>query len=432
MGRGGAADPVPGASEHRTLQLKGHANFKRQNPRSDRFQVHEFHHVEFWCGDANITANRFAWGLGMPHVAKSDQSTGNAHFASYAVQSNDLTFVCTAPYSVKVDKSNGKAALPWYNLEQAHDFIKKHGLAVRALGILVADAKEAFEVACKNGARPAQEPTVLKDANGAEQVVSEIELYGDVVLRFVSGAYQGPYLASYTPVQDEHQKSYGLRRLDHAVGNAPKMMPVLQYIANATGFHEFAEFTADDVGTVDSGLNSMVLGSNNEMVLLPVNEPTFGTPRKSQIQTYLEQNEGAGLQHLALKTDDIFHTMRELKARTYQGGFDFMPRASDAYYKNLPKKFDGKLTPEQLQQIEELGLLADIDDQGILLQIFTKPIGDRPTIFLEIIQRIGCELKVETPQGLKIEQAGGCGGFGKGNFSELFKSIEDYERTLNI
>merc|ERR1712093_913843 len=160
------------------------------------------------------------------------------------------------------------------------------------------------------------------------------------------------------------------------------------------------------------GLNSMVMASNNEMVLLPFNEPTFGTKRKSQIQTYLEQNDGEGLQHLALKTDDIFDTM---------------PPASPAYYKNLPDKIGDALTPDQYKELEELGLLADKDDQGVLLQIFTKPCSDRPTFFIEIIQRIGCMTKNQKGEE---EQTGGCGGFGKGNFSELFKSIEDYEKTL--
>jgi len=260
-------------------------------------------------------------------------------------------------------------------------------------------------------------------------VISEIKLYGDVIIRWVSlEGFTGPYLPQFAKV-DTPDFNYGLVRLDHAVGNAPVMFDVIEYIQKATGFHEFAEFTAADVGTVDSGLNSMVLANNNEMVLLPINEPTFGTKRKSQIQTYLEQNEGPGLQHLALKTNDIFRTMREMRQRTLVGGFDFMPKPSNDYYKNLPEKIGDILTKEQYEEIEKLGLLADKDDQGTLLQIFTKPLGDRPTVFIEIIQRIGCLEK--SPEGLE-EQKGGCGGFGKGNFSELFKSIEDYEKTLGV
>jgi len=263
-------------------------------------------------------------------------------------------------------------------------------------------------------------------------VVSEVLLYGDVVLRYVSGEMKGPFLPGYELVSGR-PISYGLERLDHAVGNVPQLLPVANYIMRFTGFHEFAEFTAEDIGTVDSGLNSMVFASNNEMVLLPVNEPTFGTPRKSQIQTYLEQNEGSGLQHLALKTDDIVSTLRKMRELSEVGGMEFMPRPSSDYYAKLPGKIGDALSPEQYKNIEELGILADKDDQGVLLQIFTKPISDRTTIFLEIIQRVGClsELQDEH-QVTRVVQAGGCGGFGKGNFSELFKSIEEYEKTLAI
>jgi 4-hydroxyphenylpyruvate dioxygenase len=175
----------------------------------------------------------------------------------------------------------------------------------------------------------------------------------------------------------------------------------------------------------------MVLANNNEYVLLPVNEPTFGTKRKSQIQTYLEQNNGPGLQHLALKTDDIFATVREMRKYSHlRGGFDFQAPASDDYYKQLKAKIGDALNDEQYALVEELGLLVDKDDQGVLIQVFTKPVGDRPTLFLEIIQRIGCMRRKADSES--FEQAAGCGGFGKGNFSELFKSIEAYEATLQI
>lgn len=219
---------------------------------------------------------------------------------------------------------------------------------------------------------------------------------------------------------------YSLVRLDHAVSNVPKLFEAVDYLVNATGFHEFSEFTAEDVGTVDSGLNSMVLASNNEHILLPINEPTFGTKRKSQIQTYLEANNGPGIQHLALMTNDIFLTMSEMRKRTQVGGFDFMPAPGPEYYAKIESRLGKDVLPAaDLKRLEELGLLIDKDDQGILLQVFTRPVGDRPTLFLEIIQRIGCD---RTPTGEKKEQTGGCGGFGKGNFSELFKSIEDFEK----
>lgn len=284
------------------------------------------------------------------------------------------------------------------------------------------------QVSVKNGGIGVLEPHTLTDAaTGTTSVLSEVKLYGDVVVRWISGDFTGPFVPGYEACESP-DLNIGIDRFDHCVGNVPKLIEAVKYIMGFTGFHEFAEFTAEDVGTVDSGLNSMVLASNNEMVLIPINEPTFGTKRKSQIQTYLEQNVGAGLQHMALKTNDIFRTMTEMRKRSHLGGFEFMPRPNKVYYERMPARIGDGLTADQYKQIEELGLLVDKDDQGILLQIFTKPLGDRPTVFFEIIERVGCMADVAG----RLEQAAGCGGFGKGNFSELFKSIEEYERTLNV
>eukprot|EP00897_Mesotaenium_endlicherianum_P000821 jgi/Mesen1/1073/ME000123S00247 len=420
-----------GESDAGPSELVGFKNFKRQNPKSDKFDVERFHHIEFYCGDATNVYRRFLWGLGMQLIAKSDQTTGNQSYCSYVLKSNDLIFTFTAPYAAALERKDDVKPLPHFNSEKARDFFAKHGLGVRAVGVKVKDAQEAYDTSVKNGAIGVAEPMHITDKNtGGKAVVSEVQLYGDVVLRFVSlHGYDGPFLPNYEPVEvSSKQMSYGVTRLDHAVGNVPKLLDAIKYVAKFTGFHEFAEFTAEDVGTLDSGLNSMVLASNNEMVLLPMNEPTFGTKRKSQIQTYLEHNEGAGLQHLALKTADIFTTLREMRLRTPIGGFSFMPRPGAKYYKDLPERVGSSLTVEQLKECEELGILVDKDDQGVLLQIFTEPIGDRPTMFIEIIQRVGCMEK--DANGLEY-QKGGCGGFGKGNFAALFKSIEDYEKTLD-
>lgn len=263
-----------------------------------------------------------------------------------------------------------------------------HGLAVKAVGIKVADAAESFARSVANGAFPVLAPVELLDrTTGKSQTISEIKMFGDVVIRWVSGEFDGPMLANYevTPSPDI---GFGIYRLDHAVSNVPKLFDAVDYLIQVTGFHEFSEFTAEDVGTLDSGLNSMVLANNNEYVLLPVNEPTFGTKRKSQIQTYLEHNNGAGIQHMALLTYDIFTTVREMRKRSFAGGFDFMPAPSPDYYAWVPERIgEDTLSPTQLTELQELGLLVDKDDQGVLLQIFTKPLGDRPTAFIEIIQR---------------------------------------------
>ncbi|CAI9782303.1 unnamed protein product [Fraxinus pennsylvanica] len=393
----------PTSSATAGFKLVGYNNFVRTNPRSDFFSVKRFHHVEFWCGDATNTSKRFSWGLGMPLVAKSDLSTGNSVHASYLLRAGNLQFLFTAPYSASISAPSS-AAIPSFSASNHHSFTSTHGLAVRAIGIEVQDAFSAFSMAVSRGAKPISPPVVL---GNNEIALAEVHLYGDVVLRL--------------------ELDYGIRRLDHAVGNVPELGPCVEYIKTFSGFHEFAEFTAEDVGTADSGLNSMVLANNDETVLLPLNEPIHGTKRKSQIQTYLEHNEGAGVQHLALVSEDIFRTLKEMRKRSGVGGFEFMPSPPPTYYKNLKSRVGDVLTDEQIKECEELGILVDRDDQGTLLQIFTKPVGDRPTIFIEIIQRIGCMLKDEDGN---IYQKAGCGGFGKGNFSELFKSIEEFEKML--
>ncbi|KAL1307645.1 hypothetical protein HN51_049545 [Arachis hypogaea] len=426
---------APSSSPELGFKLVGFKNFVRTNPKSDRFKVIRFHHVEFWCTDATNTASRFSWGLGMPIVAKSDLSTGNAVHASYLLRSGDLNFLFSAPYSASIAGDGASASFPSFSASDCHSFAAKHGLAVRAVAIEVEDASAAFSASVANGAKPVSPAVLLDNSVG----FAEVHLYGDVVLRYIS--YSAPtresnlnptlrFLPGFEAVEADSsfpELDYGIRRLDHAVGNVPELAPAVNYLKKFTGFHEFAEFTAEDVGTSESGLNSVVLASNDEMVLLPLNEPVYGTKRKSQIETYLEHNEGAGLQHLALVSEDIFRTLREMRKRSTIGGFQFMPSPPPTYYRNLKKRAGDVLSDEQIKECEELGILVDRDDQGTLLQIFTKPVGDRPTIFIEIIQRIGCMLKDE--EG-KVYQKGGCGGFGKGNFSELFKSIEEYEKTL--
>lgn len=416
---------------HGERRLVGHDNFVRNNPRSDKFDVKRFHHIEFWCLDATNAYKRFMYGLGMNLVAKSDLTTGNKKYLSYAINSNELTFVFTAPYSSHLDKTGSTEPHPAFQYDEFNKFVVDHGLAVRAVTIRVADAAEAYNVATANGALGVLPPHTVTDRYTKKTaVISEIRLFGDTVIRWLSGDYDGVALPNYEPLTYHVDQSLGLERIDHIVSNVPKLFEAVDYLMAATGFHEFSEFTAEDVGTVDSGLNSMVLASNNEFILMPVNEPTFGTPRKSQIQTYLEHNGGSGVQHIAIKTNDIFLTMREMKRRAANGGFDFMPAPGPAYYARVPERI-GKdtLSAAELKELEALGLLADKDDQGVLLQVFTQPVGDRSTCFIEIIQRIGCD---RDDHGEKKEQSAGCGGFGKGNFSELFKSIENYEKLQEV
>uniref|UniRef100_A0A7S3HU75 4-hydroxyphenylpyruvate dioxygenase n=1 Tax=Spumella elongata TaxID=89044 RepID=A0A7S3HU75_9STRA len=415
--------------------MSGFDKFKRVNPMSDKIECLAFHHMEYYAGDATSTYKRFLGALGAELAAKSDLSTGNDSHASYLVETGTCRMVFTAPYSSVDQEKAQKLPFPFFSSSQASALFAKHGLHVHAVGITVKDVQATFDIMVANGGIVVQEPTRVVDANPERGFadIAEIKLYGDVSLRLIDATnFKGSFLPNFEDVKVADEKyalgKYGIERIDHIVGNVHDLQATLKYIKNMTGFHDFAEFTSEDVGTVDSGLNSAVLANNNEMILFPVNEPTFGTRRKSQIQTYLEQNQGEGVQHVALMTHDIYRTMDLMTEATPWGGFEFMPGQAHDYYERVKVKLgaENPFSEEQLAKIEKLGILIDKDDQGILMQIFSKPIGDRPTIFFEIIQRVGCINDIT-----KIQKPG-CGGFGKGNFKDLFKSIEDYESNLRI
>uniref|UniRef100_A0A7S4BIP0 4-hydroxyphenylpyruvate dioxygenase n=1 Tax=Chrysotila carterae TaxID=13221 RepID=A0A7S4BIP0_CHRCT len=434
--------------------LKGFDEFVRTNPLTDRFAVKDFHHVEFICGDAKSLAAHWCLALGMQPVAHSNLMTGNKHYASHVISSGSVRFVLTAPYSSSASakasegthapSADGKHAEsewepstlpnPSHSADEMHAFFAKHGVSACAVGVHVEDAAVAYEQAVAAGAVSRTSPRSSPDG---DCVVSEVLLYGDTVLRFVSGEAVEESSSHFLPgyvasLPRSSARTFGIERIDHLVGNVPKLEQTRQYLETLSGFHEFAEFTADDVGTVDSGLNSVVLASNNENVLLPLNEPTHGSKRKSQILTYLEQHNGPGVQHIALKTDDIFGTIRAIREMHAQGGgLELMDPPRPQYYATLRDRLGHDvLSAEQASACESLGILADADEQGVLLQIFTKPVGDRSTLFFEIIQRVGCTIDPET--GAETAQRPGCGGFGKGNFRELFRAIEEYETRAGI
>lgn len=259
-----------------------------------------FHHIEFFCGDAKSMAYRFSAALGMPIVGETGQSTGNDQCVSYGLESGEFRLLVTAPYSLERAgfgaQDDGQAsapnALPSFSLSQAHQFFQKHGLAAKAIGIQVKDVKSAFEKSVANGAKPVQEPTFIPTCKGQLDKgvtlegchLAEVALYGDVVLRYISfpteqiSSSTTPFLPHLSPTTGKmaERPTFGIQRIDHAVGNVPNLLTTLTHVASFTGFHEFAEFTADDVGTVESGLNSVVLASDSEGILLPLNEPTNG------------------------------------------------------------------------------------------------------------------------------------------------------------
>ena len=283
-----------------------------------------FHHVEFYCGDAKSTAQIFSHGLGMSITGSTGQHTGNDQCVSYGLESGQVRILLTAPYSQQVSMSSSTSesssnndfdapdCLPGFVPSEAHAFFATHGLAARAIGLQVASASQAFAASVERGAVPVVEPTLVPACQGQQQQqqdyaldgeplaceIAEVVLYGDVVLRFVSsptesdettetsataslstnddGSVVRPFLPHLAPVSSFRRISYGLERMDHAVGNVPNLAEALERIATFTGFHEFAEFTPQDIGTTESGLNSVVLASDSEHVLLPLNEPTEG------------------------------------------------------------------------------------------------------------------------------------------------------------
>lgn len=415
---------TPGGSGASSNRLVGFSNFQRHNPKSDRFKVLDFDHLDFWCADATSTARRFSSAFGLTMSASSDIDNGNHLYTSYALLSNDVRMVFTAPYWTEAPASPlaRVETFPQFNRDEVFAFVNKHGLGVRAIGLQVENATEAYETATANGGVGVLKPVTISDANGTI-TYSEVQYYADVVFRFVEGrkTYKGSFMPGYVE-RNRKPIGFGLKRIDHVVSNCSCLFDITDHTMKMLGFHEFSEFVAADVGTVDSGLNSMVMGNNDLTVLLPVNEPTFGTRRKSQIQSFIEHHQGPGVQHIAITTTDIIATIKQMVTQGDFGGVDFMPGPGASYYSDhVPKKMGDMVTKELIEECQQYGILIDRDEEGGLLQIFTKPLLDRPTLFIEIIQRIGCAL----PEG---GNKPACGGFGKGNFGALFKSIEDWEK----
>uniref|UniRef100_A0ACD5ZD89 Uncharacterized protein n=1 Tax=Avena sativa TaxID=4498 RepID=A0ACD5ZD89_AVESA len=389
---------------------------------TDRFHVMDFHHVEFWCADAATAAARFSFGLGVRLAAQSDLSTGNTAHASRLLRSRSgsLAFLFTAPYAAA--DAAATASVRSFNADAARRFTDTHGgLAVRAVAVRVADAAEAFFASVDAGARPAFAPADLGRGFG----FAEVELSGDTVLRFVS--YPDGTDVSFLPGFQDVASSgscpdLGLTRFDHVVVNIPELAPVAANVGGFTGFHRFWEFTADEVCTAESGINGVVLANDSETVLLTLVEPVLGTRLPSHVETFLEHHGGPGVQHLAISSDDVLGTLREIRARSAMGGFELLPPPPASYYDSARRRVGDLLPEAQMKECQELGVMVDRgDDNGIMLQIFTKPAGDRPTLLLEFVQRIGC-MEMEHD---KEYQRPGCGGFGKRNVTDLLKSIED-------
>ncbi|CAM0913681.1 unnamed protein product [Alopecurus aequalis] len=395
-------------------------------PSTDRFEVQDFHHVEFWCSDAASAAGRFSLGLGVPFAAQSVITTSNTVHASHVLRSRSgsLAFLFTAPYA-RYCADAAAATVPSFSADTARRFTADHGLAVRALAVRVTDAGEAFSASVDAGARPSFAPAEL----GHGFAMAEVELYGDTVLRFLSYPDDTDitFMPGFENVASSGSLDFGLTRFDHIAGGVPVVASSASYIAGFTGFHEFSNFTADKVRTGESSLSGMVLANNTETVLLTLLEPMQGTERRNPVQTFLDHHGGPGVQHLAMASDDLLRTLRAIRARSSVGGFAFLPPPPPSYYDGVRRLAGDVLSEEQIKECQEMGVRVDRDYHGaIVLQIFTKLAVDRPTLLLEFIQKIGC---VENQQ--EYERGGYGSGFAKDNLHNLFKSMEDYDESFD-
>ncbi len=343
-------------------------------------------YVEFYVGNAKQAAHFYKTAFGFQSLAYAGPETGVKDRASYAVRQHKLTFVFTTP----LKKDNEIA-----------DHINKHGDGVKMLALKVDDATDAWEQTTKRGAVSYMEPLRLQDANG-ELVMSGIKTYGDTVHLFIErGNYNGAFMPGYRAWNSSYNPAdTGLLYVDHCVGNVGwnQMNKWVSFYENVMGFRNILSFDDNDISTEYSALMSKVMSNGNGYVKFPINEPAEGK-KKSQVEEYLEFYDGEGCQHVALATLDILKTVTELQNR----GIEFL-KVPTTYYDDLLDRV-GKID-EDLQPLKELGILVDRDEEGYLLQIFTKPVEDRPTLFFEIIQRKGAK------------------SFGKGNFKTLFEAIE--------
>lgn len=344
-------------------------------------------YVEFYVGNAKQAAHYYMSAFGFQALAYAGPETGVRDRASYAVRQHKLTFVLTTPL-------RGENPIA--------DHIYKHGDGVRNLALRVPDAKSAWEETTRRGAKSFMEPQRMQDEHG-ELVMSGIHTYGDTIHLFIERKnYNGPFMPGYRAWNNPYFQptDTGLLYVDHCVGNVGwnQMDKWVGFYEQVMGFRNILSFDDKDISTEYSALMSKVMSNGNGFVKFPINEPAEGK-KKSQVEEYLDYYNGEGCQHVALATHDIVKTVTELRNR----GVEFL-RVPTTYYDDLLERV-GKID-EDLEPLKELGILVDRDDEGYLLQLFSKPVEDRPTLFFEIIQRKGAK------------------SFGKGNFKALFEAIE--------
>jgi 4-hydroxyphenylpyruvate dioxygenase len=362
-------------------------------PEHDEMPLLGIDHIEMFVGNAVHAAHFFTGAMGFRHSAYAGLETGVRDRASHVVEQGGIRFVLTAPLHGGTEISR---------------HVAEHGDGVKVVALAVPDAEEAYRVAVRRGARGVHEPWELSDEHGTVRMAS-IATYGETVHTFVErDGYSGAFLPGFEPREDAEDEGL-FAGIDHVVGNVElgRLDEWVSYYERVFGFTEMIHFTDRDISTEYSALMSKVMADGEGRIKFPINEPAEGS-RKSQIEEYLEFYGGAGVQHIALATTDIVGAVSALRDR----GVEFL-RTPAAYYDELPGRV-GEID-ENLADLRELGILADRDDEGYLLQIFTRPLSHRPTLFLEVIERHGAR------------------GFGEGNFKALFEAIErEQERRGNL
>jgi len=360
----------------------------------DFLQIKAVDHVHFYVGNAQHAMYHWWKAYGFKPVAYSGLETGNREFASYVLEAGQARFVVSAPYS------------PSSPLASHHLL---HGDGVKVIALEVDDVEKAWKETTSRGGKSAWTPREEKDDFGIYRS-SAIYTYGETLHVFVDRAdYKGAFAPTYRPIKNREAQSTGIAAIDHIVGNVQlgKMDQWVNFYHDVMGFRLLRHFDDKDISTEYSALMSKVVQNGNGRVKFPINEPAEGR-KKSQIEEYLDYNLTPGVQHIALITGDILNTVDQLR----RNGVEFL-RVPETYYEILPDRV-GKID-EDMKAIHDLGILVDRDDEGYLLQIFSRPIQDRPTMFIEIIQRHGSQ------------------SFGKGNFKALFESIEmEQEQRGNL
>jgi 4-hydroxyphenylpyruvate dioxygenase len=361
---------------------------------ADFLQIKAIDHVHFYVGNARHAMHYWWKAFGFRPVAYAGLETNHRESASYVLESGQARFVVSAGYSPTSEIS-------------AHHLV--HGDGVKVIALEVDDVEKAWRETTSRGGRSAWAPREEKDEFGLFRT-SAIHTYGETLHVFVDrGDYKGVFAPGYRPIPDKQAQSTGLAAIDHIVGNVPlgKMNEWVHFYHQVMGFRQLLHFDDKDISTEYSALMSKVMSNGNGRVKFPINEPAEGK-KKSQIEEYLDYYLTPGAQHIAMITGDILKTVEQLRAN----GVEFL-RVPDSYYDALPDRV-GSIN-EDMRSIHDLGILVDRDDEGYLLQIFSRPIQDRPTMFVEVIQRHGSQ------------------SFGKGNFKALFEAIElEQEKRGNL